>query len=246
MFNIFLWINIKILLPLIVFGFLMGKLRMTAYQNFWRKTRNYLLIDFFNLVGTPVHETGHLLFGLLFGYRPDQICLYRTMRSAKAHGGTLGFVKMHHRRGRGLSRLQENLGLFFMGIGPLLFGPAFLWLCSRLLPGDLRSLPSLAAEDFSRAVQTVRGLDWKDYLLLALFVYLMIGVSVNMELSRQDLTVAAGGFLLLELIFLLVSAACSFLYPDALYLIDRAFHSLVFLAGIGIFCGLFANLLALL
>ena len=97
MITYFMQLNVKLLFVLILFGFIMGQTRHAAIQNFSNKNRSYLILDFFNLVGTPVHEIGHLLFGLIFGYKIDQICLYRTTKKALHSGGTLGFVKMHHK-----------------------------------------------------------------------------------------------------------------------------------------------------
>ena len=94
MITYFMQLNVKLLFVLILFGFIMGQTRHAAIQNFSNKNRSYLILDFFNLVGTPVHEIGHLLFGLIFGYKIDQICLYRTTKKALHSGGTLGFVKM--------------------------------------------------------------------------------------------------------------------------------------------------------
>ena len=112
-------LNVKLLFVLILFGFIMGQTRHAAIQNFSNKNRSYLILDFFNLVGTPVHEIGHLLFGLIFGYKIDQICLYRTTKKALHSGGTLGFVKMHHENRSFLQKLQGDFGQFFISIGPL-------------------------------------------------------------------------------------------------------------------------------
>ena len=108
MFTYFLQLNVKLLFVLILFGFIMGQTRHAAIQNFSNKNRSYLILDFFNLIGTPVHEIGHLLFGLLFGYKIDQICLYRTTKKALRSGGTLGFVKMHHENRSFLQKLQGD------------------------------------------------------------------------------------------------------------------------------------------
>lgn len=69
MITYFMQLNVKLLFVLILFGFIMGQTRHAAIQNFSNKNRSYLILDFFNLVGTPVHEIGHLLFGLIFGIR---------------------------------------------------------------------------------------------------------------------------------------------------------------------------------
>ena len=116
MITYFMQLNVKLLFVLILFGFIMGQTRHAAIQNFSNKNRSYLILDFFNLVGTPVHEIGHLLFGLIFGYKIDQICLYRTTKKALHSGGTLGFVKMHHENRSFLQKLQGDFGQFFISI----------------------------------------------------------------------------------------------------------------------------------
>ena len=79
MFDLFIQCNIKILLVLVAFGFIMGRARQSAWRNFSKNTRGYFLLDFFNLIGTPVHELSHLIFALLFGYHIDKVCLYRRI-----------------------------------------------------------------------------------------------------------------------------------------------------------------------
>ena len=109
MFDYFVQLNVKILFVLVAFGFLMGLARQSAWKNFSRSSRGFLLLDILNLIGTPVHELSHLVFALLFGYRIDKVCLYRRVRTAKKHGGTLGFVKMHYEG----SGLPGRPGFFF-------------------------------------------------------------------------------------------------------------------------------------
>lgn len=58
MITYFMQLNVKLLFVLILFGFIMGQTRHAAIQNFSNKNRSYLILDFFNLVGTPVHEIG--------------------------------------------------------------------------------------------------------------------------------------------------------------------------------------------
>ncbi len=246
MFETFLMINLKILAVLMIYGLLMGKIRIIAYRNLWKKTNNYYLIDFLNLIGTPVHEMGHLIFGLLFAFKIDKVCLYRTMKQAKSHGGTLGFVKMHHKQKSLFQRFQTDLGQFFIGIGPLIFGPVFLYLMSRLLPESIRTIPLLLKENPSQAFQGLRLLHFQDTVFLLFFIYIAIGVSINMELSAADFKMAKKGFLILEVIFLIISIICYFLGLNSQMMIQNIFRYVLALSCIGTFCGLLANLFALI
>ena len=73
MFDYFVQLNIKILFVLMAFGFLMGLARQSAWKNFSRSSRGFLLLDIMNLIGTPVHELSHLVFALLFGNLRKQL-----------------------------------------------------------------------------------------------------------------------------------------------------------------------------
>lgn len=241
-----LQLNLKLLFVLIVFGFIMGQTRHTAIQNFSHKKYNYFLLDFFNLVGTPVHELGHLLFGLLFGYKIDQICLYRSTKKALRSGGTLGFVKMHHENHSFLQKLQGDLGQFFIGIGPLLFGPFVIYIISLLLPDRIRTLPASFQKDLTIFLKALQELKPFDIIFLFMFLYIIIGISLNMELSRQDLYLACKGFIFLEIIFLIFSGFSVLFHWNLQPGIDFLFRWNLLISSIGIISALLANLISLI
>ena len=246
MLDYFIQFNIKILLVLVAFGFIMGHARQSAWQNFSRNTRGYFLLDLFNLIGTPVHELSHLIFALIFGYHIDSICLYRRVKTAKKSGGTLGYVKMHYEGSGLLHGIRRDIGLFFIGVGPLLLPPLFLFLISRLLPPSLQALPGAfqnGADSFFKALQQ---LDGADIIIMFAYLYVIISVSLNMELSRQDLRMAVKGLLVLELLFLFVSVFAYLLGCNLDTFIGFLFQWNLLIASIGIICGLTFNLISLI
>ena len=233
MITYFMQLNVKLLFVLILFGFIMGQTRHAAIQNFSNKNRSYLILDFFNLVGTPVHEIGHLLFGLIFGYKIDQICLYRTTKKALRSGGTLGFVKMHHENRSFLQKLQGDFGQFFISIGPLLFGPCLIYIISLFLPENVRTLPLSFQQNWT-------------IIFLFIFLYIIMGISLNMELSRQDLHLACKGLLFLEVFFLILSGLSVLFHWNLQYGIDILFRWNLLISSIGIISALIANLISLI
>lgn len=246
MFDYFIQFNIKILLVLVVFGFLMGRARQSAWQNFSRNARGYFLLDLFNLIGTPVHELSHLIFALIFGYHIDSVCLYRRVKTARKNGGTLGYVKMHYEGSGLLHSLRRDTGLFFVGVGPLLLPPLLLFLIGRLLPASLQALPGAfqnGTDSFFKALQQLGG---TDIIIMFAYLYVIISVSMNMELSRQDLHMAAKGLLVLELLFLFVSVFAHLLGCNLDTFIDFLFQWNLLIASIGIICGLTFNLISLI
>ena len=80
MITCFLQLNLKLLLVLILFGFIMGQTRHAALQNFAGKKCGFFIMDFFNLIGTPIHELGHLLLDIMlttsaFTAQPKRQCV---------------------------------------------------------------------------------------------------------------------------------------------------------------------------
>ena len=246
MITCFLQLNLKLLFVLILFGFIIGQTRHAALQNFAGKKCGIFIMDFFNLIGTPIHELGHLLFGLLFGYHVDQICLYRTTKKAMRSGGTLGFVKMHHENRSFLQKLQGDLGQFFIGIGPLLFGPAVIYIISRFLPHSIRTLPDSFQKGGTIFFKALQQLQASDIIFLFTFLYIIMGISLNMELSRQDMHLACKGLIFLEVIFLILSGLSVLFHWNLQYGIDILFRWNLLISSIGIISALVANLISLI
>ena len=246
MIDYFLQLNIKILLVLLLFGYVMGLTRQAVWRNIRKNGRGSLLLDLLNLAGTPVHELSHLFFALLFGYRIDEVCLYRRIRTARKHGGTLGYVRMHFDRTGPLQSFRRDIGQFFIGIGPLLLPPALLFALGRLLPSGLRALPAAFRHGPEYFFKVLQQLDGTDIIILFAYLYVMISVSMNMELSRQDLHMAVKGLLALELIFFVLSAVFFLTgwQPDAF--LDILFRWNLLTASTGIICGLMFHLISLL
>lgn len=246
MIQLFFQLNFEILFVLLLFGLVIGKTRKTAISNFSRKSSGFLILDFFNLVGIPVHELGHLVFGLLFGYHIDKICLYRTTKKSLHCGGTLGFVKMHHKKNTFFQKLQANIGQFFIGIGPLLSGPAIIFVTARLLPHSIRTLPNtfhMGSEIFLKSLQQLKG---SDIIFLLVFLYLLIGISLNLELSREDLHLAFQGLFFLEILFFLFSALAVLFHWNPETGIHVLFRWNLIISCIGIISSLFTNLISFL
>lgn len=246
MFHYFVLLNFKFLLIIIVFGMIMGKTRQIASHNISKKPFGHHFMDFFNLIGIPVHELGHLVFGLLFGYHIDKICLYRTTKQAQKNGGTLGYVKMHHSRNNFFQILLADMGQFFIGIGPLIFGPSLILLISILLPDSLKALPSAFQSGAQFFLKTLHQLSGTDIIILFVYLYIIIGISLNMELSRQDLHLAWKGLFLLELVFFMLSIAASLFQWNLTSGINLIFQWNLLISCVGIICGLMVNLIALI
>jgi hypothetical protein len=79
-------------------------------------------------IGTPVHELGHLLMCYVFRHKITKFKLF----SRKAKDGTLGYVN----HGWNPKSLYQNIGNFFIGMGPIFSGTAALIIGMYLMLPD--------------------------------------------------------------------------------------------------------------
>jgi hypothetical protein len=171
-------------------------------------------------LGTAVHEAGHAAFALLFGHRIRHIKWF----DLHARDGTLGHVR-HEYDPRSV---YQRLGLFFIGVGPLVVGGAVVYVVARQLLGaalfvPARTIPPLdgvamSPGDLARvagqiwhAVAAFSGLlltwshvtSWQFWL----FVYFAFAVGGGLRLSPPDLALAARGLGLLVALLAAANAA---------------------------------------
>ena len=169
--------------------------------------RNF--IRYFAIVGVPIHELGHALFCLVFRHKITEIRLFRPDPDT----GTLGYV----RHSFNPASMYQQVGNFFIGIGPILSGGAVIFAAMHLAAGhsfgeavagmasgstaaDPLSLTagilSGALTDIGEILDISRILSWKFWLLL----YLVLAVGGNITLSRADVEGASRGFFTLAVL----------------------------------------------
>ncbi len=206
--------------PLLVVGFLIA---------FFEKMSNKMLMKVFSFkaviyttgwLGTPVHETGHALFCLLFGHKISEFVPFKPERN-ESGGYTLGYVK-HSCKGN----LWNNIGYLFIGTGPIILGSTIIalliWL---LLPGGSGFFSTLHGhasgadltfigygtmlwETVKSTVEVIFWSDgWSTYGHWQFWVFFVVAscISLHMSLSPPDLKSAWKGAGIIALIFLVVN-----------------------------------------
>ena len=161
----------------------------------------------FQILGTPVHETGHALFARLFGHK---IIDFKPFKPDPATG-TLGYVRHAYNE----KNIYHNIGNFFIGIGPIILGSLVIYASSILLLGaetfaplkdiafenqdlaSLQSVVSLAGEIYPNILSVLLSVftaenftTWQFYL----FLYIMLSVGTAVTLSTSDIKGALSGF----------------------------------------------------
>ena len=84
-------------------------------------------LGLFGWLGTIIHELGHAVFCLIFRHKITTLKLF----DPDPETGTLGYVEHTYDS----SSLYQQMGNFFIGIGPILLGTALIYLFLFLLMG---------------------------------------------------------------------------------------------------------------
>lgn len=217
---------------LILVGMILGLLENRA--NFYvQRTfgRKGILVTAW--IGTPIHELGHLLMCYIFRHKINKFKLF----DRKAKDGVLGYVN----HGWNTKSLYQNVGNFFIGMGPIFSGTAALIFGMHLLLPDsfARVADYLALEParpdqymltkiFALTASLFESIFSAENLVsLNFWIYfaLAIGISSHIALSSEDLKGAGRGLITIFTFILLVNLVALFLNAD--------------------FSGLFADILAL-
>ncbi len=171
-----------------------------------------LYLSLFGWLGTAVHELGHAVFCVVFRHRIVDMQLF----SLDSETGVLGYVRHRYNR----RNVYQNIGNFFIGIGPLIFGTVIIYYVSyyllsldatndfNLRAGDLgtwtgiKEVSQNAWESTAGVLEEISAWDnlssWKFYL----FVYLVFCIGSSIKLSPADIKGAYKGFGILVLILI--------------------------------------------
>jgi len=186
------------LLLIALLSWLSGNVALLASRALGRSTYYFL----FGWLGTLIHEIAHLAVALLFRH---QIASFHGF-TLDPHARVQGSVNTKYHAGS----LYQHIGLFFIGIAPVVFGTLVIYLALYLLFRsqmaevwrmiDRRNsisgtgvgsvfAASLAFLGFVFSPQHL--LDWRLYL----FLYIAFAIGSSIRLSDADVTGATPGCL---------------------------------------------------
>ena len=135
------------------------------------------------IIGTPIHEAGHALMCLIFGHKIEDVQLYQPNQKT----GVLGYVSHSYNK----KNLWQNIGNFFIGLGPIFSGllviTAILFICFTDAVNDF----------FESAFSLVKSEDTVWSILKEVFALLW-----HMVTEAGNLFVKIVGFLLMSAIVL--------------------------------------------
>ncbi len=125
----------------IIFGLLLyifaSRTRSLFCKSFGVKGELYVT----GFIGVPIHEMGHLIFCFIFRHKVDSFKLL----DLNATNGVLGYVNHGYQK----NSLYQNIGNFFIGVGPIIFGTVVLYALINFM------LPSLRDNIFSSIMGSI-------------------------------------------------------------------------------------------
>lgn len=180
----------------------------------------YKVILATSILGTPIHELGHVLMCLLFGHRITAMRLWQP----RAKDGTIGFVTHTFNR----RNPYHVLGNLFIGVGPICSGMAVLTLAVWLgFPDSFSTFVATAPtaaqsgdvltllfEGISllphMGMELIKGGDAPLWLSIIALI-LILAVSQHISLSVDDIKGALRAIPLYLLLLLLLTVLCGLL-----------------------------------
>ena len=190
--------------PALILAFIVNKVSELLRNNANELLGNKFFL-YFTAIGVAIHELGHAIFALLFGHGIIDIKLFQPNEH------TLGYVADYY----DADNVFQEIGNFFIGIGPIILGTIVIYLSSKFLIStsimtplmnanfDLSSFDSLSGvlnflkEVGSQSLIVFRNLinpsnlaNWRFYL----FVYIVFAIGSHIRLSPPDVDRMFEGF----------------------------------------------------
>lgn len=158
-------------------------------------------------IGTPIHEFSHLLFIKLFRHKVTEVSLFQP----DPQTGKLGHVAHSYSN----TSIYQQIGLFFIGAAPLLFGSFFLMLLTYLVVPNGKEIFSilslsnqsvvLALENIWRATVTLFSMENLRQPAFWLFLYMAFSIAAHMAPSKQDRKNMYKGLLWIVLLLVIIN-----------------------------------------
>ena len=177
-------------------------------------------LGLFGWLGTIVHELGHAIFCIVFGHKITAMKLF----DPDPKTGTLGYVEHSYNS----ANVYQQVGNFFIGIGPILLGTAIIYFLSYLLLG---LNPFNLAVNFNIASSHIYSWDalmqifqvlWTSSVSLLrevfswhnlaawqfyVFIYLAFAIGSSITLSPPDIKGALKGFIIILILIFIFNLA---------------------------------------
>lgn len=190
-----------------IFGFILSKLQEWTQKKYYQ-TVGWKGILWTAWLGTPFHEFGHYFFAKIFRHKIHSFHIFQPNQKT----GELGHINHSCNR----YSLYQNIGNFFIGAAPMIFGSLMLALLLYLFVPNgqdifspligLNNLPDYILIGFKNTFIQLFNLanlkSWNFWL----FLYLSFCIASHLAPSKADRKNMWSGFLYIIVMLLLINA----------------------------------------
>ncbi|MED3563530.1 hypothetical protein, partial [Bacillus xiapuensis] len=182
-------------------------------------------------IGTPIHELGHLIMCFLWGHKVSRVKFLQFNHPE----GILGYVEHFYNR----NSIYQQIGNFFIGLGPIFSGVGSLLLgMYLLLPQSFYTLKSeihfhvsfqkmdvnLLKTLGDSSIAIIKSIFIPENLINPLFwIFLILAfcISAHIGLSKADIQNSTKGLLMIFFVLVLLNAAAGILQVNTLKIVRR-------------------------
>ncbi|MDR4947395.1 hypothetical protein [Neobacillus cucumis] len=199
---------------IIVVGFILGALERLSNSYLTRAfgPKGVMVTAW---IGTPIHEIGHLLQCFIWGHRVSRVRLLQLNHPS----GILGFVEHHYNP----NSMYQQVGNFFIGLGPILSGIGSLILGMYFLVPQSFLVFKTEVEQhiqFKQLDLTLLKTIWESISIICkslftienlinplfwLFLIIAFSISSHIALSKADIKGSARGLSTIFIVLVLLN-----------------------------------------
>ena len=208
---------------IIIFGFILYVLSSITRRIFAKTLGSKTEVYITGWIGTPIHELSHALFCLLFKHKINDIKLFNTKSD------TIGYV-LHSYDSRSW---YQQMGNFFIGVGPIIIGTLIVYLLFILLAPELKNnvfeipvikykqvfnsdilsifyytISNIFVYTYNIFINIIKNvIEYSSFknITFWIFLYLSISIASHMELSPADISHASKGIIVIFALSLILN-----------------------------------------
>ena len=204
----------------VIFGFIFNVIENKNNQLIQRALGEKIII-FTGFIGTVVHEVSHLIMALIFNHKIVKIELFRPRKYKE--DGILGFVRSTYNP----NSIYQQVGNFFIGIAPMIFGTLTIWLLFIIFSNNIYTMFlnymdiglytnylqssnysgffNLLVHDVFLLLKTIFSFDYIFNVNHLIMLFLIYSISTHMTLSLADLKGSFKGLLVCFIVVFVIT-----------------------------------------
>lgn len=204
----------------VIFGFIFNVIENKNNQLIQRALGEKIII-FTGFIGTVVHEVSHMIMALIFNHKIVKVELFRPRKYKE--DGILGFVRSTYNP----NSIYQQVGNFFIGIAPMIFGTLTIWLLFIIFSNNIYTMFlnymniglytnylqssnysgffDLLVHDVFLLLKTIFSFDYIFNVNHLIMLFLIYSISTHMTLSLADLKGSFKGLLVCFIVIFVIT-----------------------------------------